>query len=126
MQLCAGLEADIEGETHAVGQRRLERARQRRREEEARIPDEDEDEDEAARDERLIVKTEGIEEEAAEIKEEALRMEVKEEVEGEEKGDGNLRAQGSIESRNQEAEPSGTTIVDVRNGFNKMSRLEIL
>ena len=34
LQLCAGLEADIEGETHAVGQRRVERARARRVEEE--------------------------------------------------------------------------------------------
>ena len=33
-QLCAGLEADIEGESHAVGQRRVERARARRVEEE--------------------------------------------------------------------------------------------
>ena len=35
LQLCAGLEAGIEGETHAIGQRRLERVRVRRREEEA-------------------------------------------------------------------------------------------
>ena len=34
IQLCAGLEAGIEGSTHAVGQRRLERARRRRSEEE--------------------------------------------------------------------------------------------
>ena len=27
LQLCAGLEADIEGATHTVGQRRLERVR---------------------------------------------------------------------------------------------------
>ena len=30
LQLCAGLEVGIEGATHAVGQRRLERVRQRR------------------------------------------------------------------------------------------------
>ena len=30
IQLCAGLEAGIEGDTHAVGQRRIERARARR------------------------------------------------------------------------------------------------
>ena len=30
LQLCAGLEAGIEGSTHAVGQRRLERVRVRR------------------------------------------------------------------------------------------------
>ena len=34
LQLCAGLEAGIEGETHAVGQRRVERVRARRVEEE--------------------------------------------------------------------------------------------
>ena len=34
LQLCAGLEAGIEGATHAVGQRRLERVRKRRGEEE--------------------------------------------------------------------------------------------
>ena len=36
LQLCAGIEVGIEGETHAVGQRRLERLRERRREEELR------------------------------------------------------------------------------------------
>ena len=34
LQLCAGLEAGIEGATHAVGQRRVERVRARRAEEE--------------------------------------------------------------------------------------------
>ena len=34
LQLCAGLEAGIEGATHAVGQRRLARVRERRVEEE--------------------------------------------------------------------------------------------
>ena len=34
LQLCAGLEAGIEGETHAVGQRRVERVLDRRLEEE--------------------------------------------------------------------------------------------
>ena len=33
LQLCAGLEAGIEGTTNAVGQRRLERVRGRQREE---------------------------------------------------------------------------------------------
>ena len=34
LQLCAGLEAGIEGSTHALGQRRFERVRVRRVEEE--------------------------------------------------------------------------------------------
>ena len=34
LQLCACLEAGIEGATHAVGQRRLERVKRRRQEEE--------------------------------------------------------------------------------------------
>ena len=33
LQLCVGLKAGIEGATHPVGQRRLERSRLRRREE---------------------------------------------------------------------------------------------
>ena len=44
-----GLEAIIGGETHASGQRILERDEQRRSVDEARTSDEDEDEDEAAR-----------------------------------------------------------------------------
>ena len=46
------------------------------------IPDEEEDEDGAAREERLTVESEGKEEEAAYILEEALGMEVEEDVEG--------------------------------------------
>ena len=34
LQLCAGLEAGIEGATHAVGQRRMVRVRERRGDEE--------------------------------------------------------------------------------------------
>ena len=36
LQLCAGLEAGIEGATHAVGQRRVERVRARRVQEEVK------------------------------------------------------------------------------------------
>ena len=43
-QLCAGLEAGIEGSTHAVRYRRIERVRGRRREEEAEESVEEEEE----------------------------------------------------------------------------------
>ena len=35
-------------------------------------------------------------------------------------------ALGAIELFTQDSEPSGTTLIDVRNGFNHMSRLAIL
>ena len=72
------------------------------------------------------METEGTEEAAAEILESALGMEVKEKGDREEEGDGTLRALGSIDLLNQEAEPSGTTLVDARNGFNELSRLEMV
>ena len=65
-------------------------------------------------------------EEAAEIIEEALGMEVKEEGEGEEGGYGTIRALVAIELLTQEAYPSGKTFVDACNGFNKISRLAML
>ena len=86
LQLCAGLEARIESATHAVRQKRMERARHRRSAEEAIRPNEEEEKDEAAVEERLMVETEGTEGEAAEILEEALGIKVKEESEGEEVG----------------------------------------
>ena len=58
----------------------------------------------------------------------ALGMEV-EEVEGregEEEGGGTLRALEALEFLTQDADPSGTTLVDTRNGFNKLSRLAML
>ena len=60
--------------------------------------------------------------------EEALGMEAEEEGEsqGEEEGGGTQRAVEALEFLTQEAEPSGTTLVDARNGFNKLSRLEML
>ena len=104
----------------------MERARQRRSEDEARIPEEEEDEDEAAREESLMVDREETEKEAAEILEVALRMEVDGEGEGEEVGVGNLRSLGDIEFLTQDAEPSGITLVDAINSFNKMIRLEMM
>ena len=47
-------------------------------------------------------------------------------VKGEEEGDETLRALGALEFLTQDAEPSGTTLVDARNGFNELNRLEIL
>ena len=81
-----------------------------------------------AGDERLTVVTAVTEDEAAESLKAALEMEVhgeseRKEVEG---GDGTQRELESIEFLTQEAEPSGTTLVDACNGFNKLSRLEIM
>ena len=53
-------------------------------------------------------------------------MEVKEEGGGEEGGVGTLRALGTLDFLTQGAEPSGTTIIDARNGFNKLSRLAMM
>ena len=54
-----------------------------------------------------------------------LEIEVKEArgnlVEGEEEGRGTLRALGDLEFLTQDAEPIRTTLVDARNGFNKLS-----
>ena len=55
LQLCAGLEAVVEGATHAAGQKRLDRARQRRIEEGARRPSVEEEEEGVAGTERLAV-----------------------------------------------------------------------
>ena len=59
---------------------------------------------------------------------EALRMEVEVEgtSEGKEEGEGTLREIEALEFLTQEAEPSSTTLADARNGFNELSRLEIL
>ena len=53
-------------------------------------------------------------------------MEVKEEGEGEEGGEGTLRALGDLEFLTQKAEPSRTTLVDACNGFNELSRLTMM
>ena len=46
--------------------------------------------------------------------------------EGEEGGGGTQRALEALEFLTQEAEPSGTTLVDACNGFNELSRLAML
>ena len=62
LKLCAGLEAGIEGATHVMGQRRLERKRKRQNKEEARRPSEEEGGDEVTGAERLTVEIERTEE----------------------------------------------------------------
>ena len=42
------------------------------------------------------------------------------------KGYGTLRALGALDLITQYTEPSGTTLVDARNGFNELSRLTML
>ena len=76
----------------------------------------------------LNIETAGTEEEAAEGLVVALEMQVDENrgSEGEEEGGGTQRALLALEFLTQEAEPRGTTLVDARNGFNKLSRLEML
>ena len=89
-------------------------------------PGKDEDENETAIEERLTVEIERTEEDSAEILGEVLGMEVKEEGQGEEWGDWSLRSLEAIEFLTQDAEPSGTTLVDACNGFNELSHLVIL
>ena len=81
-QLCAGLEAGIEGANDAVGRRRLERTRMRRSAEEARYVEEEEEERENVVEclNNLTIETAGTEEEVVECLETTLGMEV--EVEG--------------------------------------------
>ena len=84
LQLCAGLKAGIEGDTHAVGQRRLERVRRRRQEEEE--AEDVEEEGECGRVDTLLnnltIETTGTEEKTTVQLEEALEMEVEETGEG--------------------------------------------
>ena len=79
LQLCAGLEAGIEGATHAVGQPRVERVRAMREEpEEAEVAEAEEDEEESGEVAELLnnlnIET-ATEEEVAEGLAEALRTE---------------------------------------------------
>ena len=47
------------------------------------------------------------------------------EGEGEEDIEGTLMTLGALEFLTQEAKPSGTTLIDARNGFNKLIRLKM-
>ena len=76
----------------------------------------------------LNIEAAGTEEEAAEGLVAALEMELEEDrgSKGEEEVGGIQRALGALEFLTQEAYPSGSTLVDARNGFNKLSRLAML
>ena len=76
----------------------------------------------------LNIYTAITEEEEAEGLEDALGMEVEEDrgSKGGEGGGGTLRSLGALEFLTQDAEPSGTTLVDDRNGFNELSRLAMM
>ena len=74
----------------------------------------------------LTIDMVGTEEEAAEQLEALLEMEVKESGEGEEVGNGTIRTLGDLEFLTQDADTSGTTLVDACNGFNELSCLVML
>ena len=76
----------------------------------------------------LSIETAGMQVEAEDGLAAALEMEMEgdRESEGEEGGGGTQRALEALEFLTQEAEPSGTTLVDARNGFNEMNRLAML
>ena len=101
LQLCTGLEASIEGATHVVGQRRLERVRARRSEEEVGSSDEEEEtKGMAAVFNNLNIEAAGTDEEGAEVLAAALNMEIevigRNVAEGKEGSDGTLRALGDL------------------------------
>ena len=76
----------------------------------------------------LTIETAGTEEEAAEGLAAALEMEMEEDRVREvgDEGGGAQTALGALEFLTQEAEPSSATLIDSRNGFNELSRLEML
>ena len=132
LQLCAGLESGIEGEIHNVGHRILERVRERREETEEEAATEAEKKEGgggiAACLNYLTIETGKTEKEAEDGLEEALGMDTQEDVgsKGEEGGGGTQQALEALEFLTQEAEPSGTTLVDACNGFNELIRLVML
>ena len=133
LQLCTRLEAGIEGATDVVGQRRLERVRGRRSEEEAGSAEGDQEiENVEGLLNNLTIEMMGTEDKAAEDLEAALGMEVNgygedEGVgEGEEEVAGTLWALGALEFLTQDSKPSEKTLVDARNGFNKLILLVML
>ena len=76
----------------------------------------------------LTIETAGMEEEAEEGMAVALEMEVEggRSSEGEEGGGETRWALESLEFLTQEAEPSGTTLIDACNRFNELSHLAML
>ena len=105
------------------------RKRQREEEEAADLAEEEEEiEGVLAGITNLSIETEGAEEEATEKLTASMEMEVEIDRggEGEDKGEGNQRALGALEFLTQEADPSGTVLVDACNGFNYLSCLAIL
>ena len=101
--MCAGLEAGIEGATHTVIQRRLDKVRRRSREEDyGSAEGEEEIENVEGLLHNLSIEKEGTEEEAAEGLESALCMEFEGDDQdegvgnGEEEGVGTLRALGAL------------------------------
>ena len=73
----------------------------------------------------LSIETAGTKDETTEGLAATVETEVKEDRAGEieEEGGGTPRALGALEFLTQEDEPSGTTLVDARNGFNELSFL---
>ena len=74
----------------------------------------------------LTIETAGTDKEVTEQLEAALGMEVEETGKGKEGSEGTPRALGDLEFLTQDAEPSGTTLIDASNGFNELSRLVML
>ena len=56
----------------------------------------------------------------------ALGVEVEETGEGKEGGKGASKELGELEFLTEDTEPSGTTLVDARNGSNELSRLVMM